>query len=180
MIEASLEGTHIEMRWRRGAAAVVWIGLLVGATHCQNSNTTSADGGCQLDDQNGTSGGAKVIDITVNDTGFFVGGPDSGSTSSNVAFENSSNVTLTLFNVGTKPHDLTVQCQAPNSDNCEMQWCFPAAANVPAVQPGQSATTTFTAPFNEGVYVFTSDLAGDKQGNEDSGLTGLVGEFVLM
>ena len=167
------------MGWRRATAVVVWLGLFAGATHCSNGSPTTADGGCQLDDQNGTSGGAKVVDIAVSDTGFFVGGPDSGSTSSNVAFENSTVVTLTLFNVGTKPHDLTVQCQAPSADNCQMSWCF-MPANVPTVQPGQSVETTLTAPFSEGVYVFTSDLPGDTQEQPDGGLTGLVGEFVLM
>ncbi len=56
----------------------------------------------------------------------------------------------------------------------------PADASIPAVQPGASATTTFTAPFQEGVYVFTSDVAGDTQTESDGGVTGLVGEFVLM
>ena len=108
----------------------------------------------------------------MSDTGFFVGGPDSGSTSTNVAFENSSTVMLTLFNVGTRPHDFTIQCQPPSADNCEMTWCFPTEANIPAVAPGASATTTFVAPFSEGVYVFTSDLDGDTQGAAGRGSDG--------
>jgi hypothetical protein len=165
---------------RKVAAVVACAGPLLGLTRCQSSGTTSADGGCQLDDENGTSGGAKAVDLTVSDTGFSVGGPDSGSTSTNVAFENSSTVMLTLFNVGTRPHDFTVQCQPPSADNCEMTWCFPPEAHIPAVAPGASATTTFVAPFSEGVYVFTSDLDGDTQVQPDGGVTGLVGEFVLM
>jgi hypothetical protein len=174
----------VRARWvearRELAAVVVCVGPLLALTRCHSSGTTSADGGCQLDDENGASGGAEPVVLTVSDTAFTVGGPDSGSTSTNVAFENSSTVRLTLFNVGTRPHDFTVECQPPSADNCERTWCFPDAANIPALAPGASATTTFVAPFSEGVYVFTSDLDGDTQVQPDGGVTGLSGEFVLM
>jgi hypothetical protein len=163
-------------------ARAVWTAVVVaaGAVHCNSTTPNNPDGGCQLDDQNGVSGGTQPIDLTVSDTAFSVGGPDSGSTQPNITVENSSTVILTMFNVGTTPHDFKVSCQLPSSDNCEMTWCFPAAASIPPVQPGASATVTFVAPFQEGTYLFVSDVGGDSQTGPDGGVTGLVGEFVLM
>jgi hypothetical protein len=154
--------------------------------HC-NADSSAAgsdpDGGsqCTPNDQNGVSGGSEVVYLTVNDTGFAVGGVDSGSTQSNVTLENSSTVTLTLINAGTTAHDLVVQCLCtPNTMGCAMESCFPAEAGIPALAPGASATTTFVVPFQEGVYPFVSDLPGDTQTSADGGVTGLVGDFVLM
>ncbi|HWL87182.1 MAG TPA: hypothetical protein VNO21_15360, partial [Polyangiaceae bacterium] len=87
----------------------------------------------------------------------------------------------TLTNIGTKPHDFVIRClSTPNANGCPTQSCFPSGANIPAVAPGQKATTTFTAPFAEGAYPFLSDLPGDSTTNADGVLTGLVGQFVLM
>jgi hypothetical protein len=132
-------------------------------------------------DQIGAIGGSEVVDLTVSDTAFAVGGPDSGSTQPNITIENMSTVTLTLFNIGTKPHDLVMQCLAtPNTMGCPMQSCFPPGANLPPVQPGMSATTTFVAPYKEGPYLFASDVDGDTDAGPDGSVTGLVGEYVLM
>jgi hypothetical protein len=118
--------------------------------------------------------------LTVSDTAFAVGGVDSGSTQPNVTIENAATVTLTLTNVGTRPHDLVVECQpTPNTSGCPMQSCFPPEANIPALEPGRSATRTFVAPTHEGVYPFASDLPADLS-SPDGGGAGPVGEFVLM
>jgi uncharacterized cupredoxin-like copper-binding protein len=152
----------------------------VAATDCSSATSAGPDGGCATD-QNGTNGGTEVVYLTVSDTAFAVGGVDSGSTQSNITIENGSTVTLTLTNVGTRPHDFVVQCQpTPNSNGCPMQSCFPPEANIPALAPGKSATTKFVAPFKEGAYQFVSDLPGDTQTSPDAGTTGLVGEFLLM
>ena len=154
------------------------LGLALAGSDCDGSGGSGDP--CKMD-LNGVTGGSEVVDVTVSDTAFSVGGPDSGSTQPNVTIENSSTVTLTLFNVGTKPHDLVMQCLAtPNGQGCPAQSCFPPSANVPPVQPGASATTTFVAPFREGPYLFTSDFDGDTQPGPDGGVTGLVGEYVLM
>jgi hypothetical protein len=132
-------------------------------------------------DSNGVSGGTDVIDLTVSDTAFTVGALDGGPGEPNVAIENAATVILTMTNVGSLPHDLRVQCQpTPNADGCPMQVCFPSEANLPEVQPGKSAATRFVAPFHEGLYPFVSDIPGDTQTSPDGGITGLVGQFVLM
>jgi hypothetical protein len=154
--------------------------LPVATTHCSSTASAGPDAGCATD-LNGMQGGTDVVYLTVSDTAFAVGGVDSGSTQSNITIENAATVTLTLINVGTKPHDFVVQCQpTPNTNGCPMESCFPPEANIPALAPGKSATTKFVAPFKEGAYPFISDLPGDAQTSPDGGTTGLVGEFLLM
>ena len=156
------------------------LGLFASGVHCGAGTGGGQDGGCATD-QNGMQGGSDVVYLTVSDTAFAVGGLDSGSTEPNITIENAATVTLTLTNVGTKPHDFVVQCQeTPNTNGCPMQSCFPPAANIPSLAPGKSTTTTFVAPFKEGGYQFISDLPGDAQTSSDGGVTGLVGEFLLM
>jgi hypothetical protein len=172
-----------DVRARMSVFAVVGgcLGFAATSIHCSNGAAGgSPDGGCATD-QNGIQGGRDVFFLTVSDTAFAVGAADSGSAQPNVTLENSTTVTLTLTNVGSKPHDLVIVCQpTPNHSGCPTQSCFPAEANIAALQPGQSATTTFVAPFKEGPYAFTSDLPGDTETSPDGGVTGLVGEFLLM
>jgi hypothetical protein len=164
---------------RKALMAATRLALVLAGVCCSNNGSGTGDP-CKKD-LNGISGGSHVIDLTVDDSAFSVGGPDSGSMQPNITVENGATVTLTLFNVGTKPHDLVVQCQlTPNGGGCPMQSCFPPNANIPPLQPGASATTTFVAPFKEGPYLFTSDVDGDTQASPDGGVTGLVGEYVLL
>jgi hypothetical protein len=157
-----------------------WIIVVLAAVGCGCGTNGGNTTGCTTD-QNGVQGGHDVVFLTVTDTGFSVGGPDSGSTQPNITVENAATVTLTLSNVGSKPHDLAVQCMAtPNSRGCPEQSCFPPGANIPALGPGQNATTTFVVPTVEGAYPFVSDLPGDMATSPDGGETGLVGEFLLM
>lgn len=150
------------------------VAVLAGCGH------GSSDNPC-VTDQNGVLGQHDVFFLTVTDSAFAVGGADSGSMQRNITIENVTTVTLTLQNAGSRPHDFVVLCQpTPNSIGCPMQSCFPPEARIPAVQPGQSATTMFVAPFKEGAYVFVSDLPGDTQTNPDGSMTGLVGEFLVM
>jgi hypothetical protein len=173
------------MRWspspggRRIVVAGACLAFIFAGAHCSSSDSVSGDP-CKKD-LNGLSGGSRMIDLTVDDTAFSVGAADSGSFQRNITVENSATVTLTMVNVGGKPHDLVVQCQAtPNTLGCPMQSCFPPDANIPPLQPGANATTTFVAPFKEGPYLFTSDVDGDTQTGPDGSVTGLVGEFVLL
>jgi hypothetical protein len=164
---------------RRILLAGTCLVLVFGAARCSNNNSGSGDP-CKKD-LNGVSGGSQVIDLTVDDTAFSVGAADSGSMQPNITVENSAIVTLTMVNVGAKPHDWVVQCQpTPNSLGCPMQSCFPPDADIPLLEPGASTTTIFVAPFNEGPYLFTSDVDGDTQTSPDGSVTGLVGEFVLL
>jgi hypothetical protein len=123
----------------------------------------------------------QVIDLTVSDTAFTVGAVDAGPGEPNITVENAATVTLTMTNIGTKPHDLVVQCRStPNTNGCPTQSCFPADVGIPPLPPDASTTTVFVAPFQEGTYRFISDIPGDTQTSADGGVTGLAGQFVLL
>jgi hypothetical protein len=133
--------------------------------------------------------------VSVSDTGFAVGGVDSGSTESNISVENLGIITLTLTNTGTKPHDLVVQCIPTGLPAACMKptSCFDnpddagsstpnAVTLIPPLQPGASQTIVVRAPLVEGVYNFISDVPGDATTfDADGGVSGTVtGDFVLM
>jgi hypothetical protein len=111
-------------------------------------NQDSLGGG----DQDGISGGDASFVLTVDDTAFS---PKILKT------ENQANITLTLTNAGTRPHDFVVDCMGSA--------CFPDASTVPPVAPDASATVQFVAPYTEGLYTFRSSLPGDTQ----------TGQFIL-
>jgi len=144
-------------------------GLLLAAA-C----SSKSDGGdsCQPDDQDGVVGQNITVLVSVSDTGFAVGGVNSGSTQPNIAVQNLSNVKLTLTNVGTRPHSFQVACIPTDLPaGCPAMSCFPDGANISALMPGESATVMFATPAVEGAYPFTSDQPGDDD---------LLGQFVLM
>src|SRR5579864_8201428 len=125
------------------------LGLFLASARC----TSSAIGGnaCRAD-QNGGSGGMQVVDLTVSDTAFTVGAGDAGPGEPNITVENAATVTLTMTNMGTKPHDFVIQCQpTPNTNGCPTQSCFPPDADIPPLPPGASTTIVFVAPFHEGI-----------------------------
>jgi hypothetical protein len=138
-------------------------------------------GPCHSGDSDGVTGGSVVVDLTVGDTAFSVGAPDSGSMERNITAQNLADVTLTMTNVGTKPHSFVIEClQTPNGNGCPAQSCFPPNADLPALGPGASATTMFMTPVQEGAYRFISNEPGDTQTSADGGVTGLVGQFNVM
>jgi hypothetical protein len=138
------------------------------------ADDSSDDGGesspCKPPDSDGITGGCFAFDLTVDDTGF---------TPIILKAQNNAQVTLTLKNAGTKPHDLAQGCVALGSPGCPPQICFPQQANVRALGPGETVTVTFVTPFVEGIYDFRSDLPGDSQVAGDGGIGGLWGQFVL-
>lgn len=126
---------------------------------------------CAPGDTDGINGGCYSFVVTVDDTAFS---PVILKT------ENLGQVTLELKNAGTTPHDLVIGCiPTPNGQGCPTQSCFPAAANIPAVAPGSSATVTFVTPNPEGIYEFRSDVGTDSQQDADGGFSGLWGQFVV-
>ena len=162
-------------------AVLVAAGCGGNATGSGSSAVNGGDNACPPGDQDGITGGNNVIELAVSDTGFGVGAPDSGSTEPNITVQNGAMVTLTLTNIGAKAHDFVIRClPTPNDKGCPTQSCFAPGASLPAVAPGESATTTFTTPATEGAYTFTSDEPGDTRTAPNGGLTGLVGEFNLM
>ena len=147
------------------------------ATACGSTD----DDSCQPDDQDGVIGSYHTVLLNVSDTGFAVGGVNSGSTQPNIAVQNLSNVKLTITNVGSKPHSFKVACIPTELPaQCPQMSCFPDAASVPAIDPGASVTVEFATPAVEGAYPFTSEEPGDVTTDEDGKLTGLLGQFVLM
>jgi hypothetical protein len=179
---------------RRIAAAPACLGAALTMANCGSGN--SSDNRCTPGDADSTSGGNARFDVNVSDTGFSVGGVDSGSTEPNITTENLATVTLTLTNVGTRPHDVVIGCLPSGlPTQCPLQVsCFPnpddagstpgSVTLVPTVQPGASATVTFVTPVVEGAYPFISNEPGDDTSLnpvDDGGVTGsLAGEFVLM
>ena len=154
-------------------------GLLL-ASGCNGGDNADS---CNPDDQDGVVGSTDTVTVLLNvsDQGYAVGGVDSGSTEPNIAVQNLSNVTLTLTNVGSKSHSLHIACIPTGLPaGCPAMSCFPDNANIPALAPGDSATVMFATPAVEGAYQFTSDEDGDISTGADGGVTGLVGEFVLM
>ncbi len=97
-------------------------------------------------DSDGVSGGDASFSVTVTDDAFS---PVVLKT------ENLANITLTLSNTGTKPHDFVVECMGSS--------CFPEASTIPPVAPDASATVHFVAPYSEGIYTFPSTLPSDTQ-----------------
>ncbi len=141
---------------------------IVHLTACGSSD--SDDDSCMPDDQDGVVGGNTTVNLYVSDTSFNVGTEDSGQ--ANIAVQNTSNVTLKITNVGSKPHSFQVGCRPTELPaGCPQSSCFPDEANVPAIDPGADVTVTFETPAVEGEYLFTSAEPGDEE---------LIGQFVLM
>jgi len=138
---------------------------------CAACSTAASSDTCTPGDQDGVIGGQGVVLLSVSDAQFAVGGVDSGSTQRNITIQNRTEVTLTLTNVGTKPHSFVIAC-IPTflPAGCPQTSCFPEEADVPPVDPGKSATTRFVIPRVEGAYAFSSDVAGDDT---------LIGQFVV-
>ncbi len=140
------------------------LGLLAALVRCSDSPTS---GGCTYDND-GLKGGTYTFALTVDDSGF---------TPSILSAQNASQVTLTLKNTGTRPHDFVVDCApTPNTTGCPTTSCFPASSKIPPVAPGASATATFVTPSDD-LYVFRSDVGSDSQLAADGGASGLVGQF---
>jgi hypothetical protein len=129
--------------------------LALAALSCSSSDDKNnsndddpAAGGCGAPDQDGVIGGGFTFELDISDTDF---------SPKILKSQNNGNVTLTVKNTGTKPHDFVVQCLT--ASGCT--GCFPDTSKVPALQSGESKVVTFTAPPLEGIYAFSSDLPGD-------------------
>jgi hypothetical protein len=122
--------------------------VATAALGCSDSSKADDPGGPCGGDADGVIGGNFTFDVTVNDTGF---------SPVILKAQNNGQVTLTVKNTGTKPHDFVVQCLT--AQGCTA--CFPDSAKVAPVAPGATATATFTAPGLEGIYTIGSDVPGD-------------------
>ncbi len=117
--------------------------------------SSTSSGSCGSADQDGVNGGNFVFDLTVDDDAFVP---------RELPAQNLANVTLTLTNKGTRPHDFVVAClPTPNDNNCPTTSCFADAAAIGPLSPDASTTRTFVTPNPEGTYTFRSNLPGDTQ-----------------
>lgn len=133
-------------QWHAGTAALC-VGLAIGCS--SNSSADGADSGrCAQPDQDGVIGGGFTFQVEISDTAFLP---------VILKAQNSGTVALTVKNTGSKPHDFVVKCLTVAG--CIA--CFPDAATIAPLQPGASAMVTFTAPAQEGIYDFGSDVSGD-------------------
>jgi hypothetical protein len=140
---------------KRTMAAFVLGALFFGPVGCGTTNGDQGSDPCTRDDADGIVGGGYTFMVTVDDTMFAP---------TILKAQNESNITLTLKNAGTKPHDLVFSCIAtPNNNGCPTKSCFDESASIKSLAPGMSATVMFETPNPEGIYVFKSDLAGDMQ-----------------
>jgi hypothetical protein len=182
------------------ARAAFAVGALLAGAGCGSGGTDITASGqsvdtCTAPDQDGVNGGYYTFLVSVSDTGFTVGGVDSGSTESNISLQNLGIVTLTLTNTGTRPHDMVVQCIATGLPAACMNptSCFDnpndagsstpnAVTLIPPLEPGSRQTVVVQVPVVEGVYNFISDVPGDDTTFEvDGDVSGnLAGDFVLM
>jgi hypothetical protein len=157
----------------RACFSIAALALLLAPAGCGGPSS----GACGAGDQNGMSGGTYTFDLTVDDTGFHP---------LVLSAENDATVTLTITNMGTRPHDFVLQClPTPNGSGCPAQSCFPGEASVPsvsAIDPGKTVTVTFDTPKPEGIYPFRSDLPGDSPNDvmTDAGEMGFAGQFVVL
>jgi hypothetical protein len=123
------------------------------------SSSGSGDGGSCFPDGDGISGGYDTFVVMVDDTGF----------SKNLLnTQNDARVTLTLTNMGTKPHGFTVGCTSVAAAypdlpaGCPTMVCFPSEATMPPLAPAASSTVMFSTPTVDGViYPFKSTEPSD-------------------
>ena len=116
---------------------------------------SSPGSGSCYPDGDGVSGGYYTFVITVDDTGFSKNLLDT---------QNDAHVTLTLTNVGTKPHGFAVGCApySSTSAGCPNQVCFPSSSVIAPLAPGASTTITFSTPTPDTlIYPFTSNQPAD-------------------
>ncbi|HKO51679.1 MAG TPA: hypothetical protein VJV79_28410 [Polyangiaceae bacterium] len=129
--------------------------LLAAMLGCACSGTKKNDDACTPDDADGVISEPAARLLTVTDSEFE---PKLLST------QNTSEITLTLKNIGARPHSFIVDClPTPNSDGCPLESCFPSESKIEPVEPGEQVTVVFETPLVEGIYVFRSDVAEDAE-----------------
>jgi len=151
----------------------------VALLHCSSSSTgsgssgSSGDGGDCYPDNDGINNVPTPVDVVVNDTGFYPGSPDAGvdtdaGMKTVITTQNSSTITLTLTNMGTKEHGFEVECTSvrpayPNLPvGCSPTACFPSDSTIAPIAPGASKTVTFVTPVPDNLlFPFKSSAPGD-------------------
>jgi hypothetical protein len=146
-----MKAPHTPLLFRRWPSFLSIGALLIA---CSGSDAKTNDA-CAPDDADGIIDEPAMPRLTVTDSEFMP---------KIVTTQNSSHITLTLQNAGTRPHGFVVDCKpTPNSDGCPMQSCFPSESEIAPIAPGDEATVSFVSPLVEGIYVFHSNAAEDAE-----------------
>jgi hypothetical protein len=120
---------------------------LLGAACSSNGEGSDS---CEPDDFDGIQGGEVPFEVFVTDDEFRP---------RILTAQNRANVTLTLTNEGSRPLGFFIEClPTPNDDGCPVESCFPEAAQIAAIEPGETATTEFEVPVVEGAYTVRAEL----------------------
>jgi hypothetical protein len=143
--------------------------LLIIAVAVVGCGGKNGDDKCGAGDADGVMGGNVPLDVRIFDD----------HVEPILSAQNNANVTLTVHNMGTKPHDFVIDCiPTPNEDGCPMTSCFPMSAKTDPLDPGASATVMFVVPLVEDIYYYHSDLPGDVAGPCGPNVTGC-GQFIV-
>jgi hypothetical protein len=139
-------------------AGAALVAACSGSSNGANGGTGDDGDSCYPDNDGMTDVPPYTIDLTVDDTGF----------SKAITTQNSSQVTLTLMNAGTKPHGFAVGCTSVTPAypvlpaGCSTTACFPSNAVIAPIAPGASATIVIETPVPDGlIYPFTSNNPDD-------------------
>jgi hypothetical protein len=122
--------------------AMLLLVLAVPLVHCSGSDGTPSESTC-FPDNDGMSGVAQPVDLTVTDTDF---------SRTDITTQNDSVITFTLTNKGTKPHGFEVETTSvlmgyPNLPaGCPTTASFPSDSTIDALAPGKNKTITFITP----------------------------------
>jgi hypothetical protein len=146
-------------------AMLVLLGFAL--VHCNSGAPGGSGGSSCFDDANGLVGGDYTFVVTVDDTEY---------SKQILQSENLAQITLTLTNMGTKPHGFEVECIPTSAPaGCPRMSCFSDGSTIAPLAPGATMTVTFDTPSPEGIYTFKSSASGD------SAVSGLNdGQFILM
>lgn len=139
-------------------ARLVLVGLALFGCTSSTSGGGSGGNSC-FPDNDGINGGDYTFVLTVDDTGF---------SKMLLSTQNDAQATVTLTNMGTKPHGFEVECTSvlPNYPNepagCPTTACFPAGSTIAPLAPGASQTITFDTPTPDNlIYPFKSSDPDD-------------------
>lgn len=149
------------------------VSSLASSDQGSSSSASSGQGSC-YPDNDGINGGSYIIDLVVDDTGFYSGSPDSGAVAADagmkavITTQNDAVVTFTLTNEGTTEHGFEVECTSvlpayPDLPaGCSSTACFPGNSTIAPIAPGTSTTITFDTPTPDNLlYPFKSSAPGD-------------------
>jgi hypothetical protein len=131
----------------RVQSLVFGLALSFSTVACGSDDDGGADA-CQPDDLDGLIGGDVTFEVTLGDDAF---------SPRILTAQNRALVTLTFTNRASDARGFLVEClPTPNDDACPAESCFPDAARIAPIAPGESATTEFEVPIVEGAYTIVS------------------------